>query len=195
MQLIVSHPHLLAWEVKNQLHKFVGGETVNRLATYTRFFKKSKSFSLSLFECTNLRSERNISLKVHTKKWKYNLYISFATNNFRFTVKEIFWKDQYSIKGVLRNFHHLKNTQQHLKFFLTFNKSVTYREHLLPSVFRIQVLWKKREEGYRWRQKKKKKDRLHWCAHIITMYTPTPEEAALLIEVFSHQFSNSLVSG
>lgn len=26
-----------------------------------------------------------------------------------------------------------------------------------------------------------KNDRLHWCAHVIIMYTPTPEEAALLI--------------
>lgn len=38
---------LLAQEVKNKLHKFIGGETVNRFATYTHFFKKSKSFYLS----------------------------------------------------------------------------------------------------------------------------------------------------
>lgn len=73
--------------VKNQLYKFVGGETVNKLATYAHFFLKSRSFTLSLFECRNLRSESNSSLKMHSKKSKYNLYISFATNKFRSTVK------------------------------------------------------------------------------------------------------------
>lgn len=116
----------------------------------------SKSFSLSAFEWRNPRSERTLTLKVHSKKLQYSLSISFATNKFRFTVKQIFLKGQHPIKGGLRSFHHYIKTaqQQHFKLLLTFNKSITYGEHLLPSVLRIQILWKKREEGDRRRQRK-----------------------------------------
>lgn len=49
---------------------------MNRLATYTYLEKKSKSFPLSAFELRNLRSERNLSLKVHSKEVKSVVYIS-----------------------------------------------------------------------------------------------------------------------